>query len=54
MQVACNFYLSTEKTFTRKIYEMLLALKIERQMSKEQILEVYMNHIALGQCFFFL
>ena len=49
MQVARNFYLSTEKTFTRKIYEMLLALKIERQMSKEQILEVYMNHIALGQ-----
>ena len=49
MQVARNFYLSTEKTFTRKIYEMLLALKIERQMSKEQILEIYMNHIALGQ-----
>jgi penicillin-binding protein 1A len=49
MQVARNFYLSTEKTFTRKIYEMLLALKIERQMSKDQILEVYMNHIALGQ-----
>ena len=49
MQVARNFYLSTEKTFTRKIYEMLLAIKIESHLSKEQILEVYMNHIALGQ-----
>jgi penicillin-binding protein 1A len=49
MQVARNFYLSTEKTFTRKIYEMLLALKIESLLTKEQILEVYMNHIALGQ-----
>ena len=49
MQVARNFYLSTEKTFTRKIYEMLLSLKIESQLTKEQILEVYMNHIALGQ-----
>jgi len=49
MQVARNFYLSTEKTFTRKIYEMLLSLKIESVLSKEQILEVYMNHIALGQ-----
>ncbi|MEP7303323.1 MAG: transglycosylase domain-containing protein, partial [Caldimonas sp.] len=49
MQVARNFYLSSEKTFTRKIYEMLLSLKIESLLSKEQILEVYMNHIALGQ-----
>ena len=49
MQVARNFYLSTEKTFTRKIYEMLLALKIERALHKDQILEIYMNHIALGQ-----
>ena len=49
MQVARNFYLSTEKTFTRKIYEILLALKIERQLSKQQILEVYMNQIFLGQ-----
>ena len=49
MQVARNFYLSTEKTFTRKIYEMLLSLKIESVLTKEQILEVYMNHIALGQ-----
>ncbi len=49
MQVARNFYLSTAKTFTRKIYEILLALKIERQLGKEQILELYMNQIFLGQ-----
>lgn len=48
MQVARNFYLSTEKTFTRKIYEILLALKIERTLSKEKILEIYMNQIFLG------
>jgi penicillin-binding protein 1A len=49
MQVARNFYLSTEKTFTRKIYEILLALKIERVLNKDQILELYMNQIFLGQ-----
>jgi penicillin-binding protein 1A len=49
MQVARNFYLSTEKTFTRKIYEILLALKIESQLTKDQILEAYMNQIFLGQ-----
>jgi len=49
MQVARNFYLSTEKTFTRKIYEILLALKIESQRTKPQILEIYMNQIFLGQ-----
>lgn len=49
MQVARNFYLPTEKTFTRKIYEILLALKIENQLSKDQILEIYMNQIYLGQ-----
>jgi penicillin-binding protein 1A len=49
MQVARNFYLSTEKTFTRKIYEILLALKIESLLTKEQILELYMNQIYLGQ-----
>jgi penicillin-binding protein 1A len=49
MQVARNFYLSTEKTFTRKIYELLLALKIESRLSKDQILELYMNQIFLGQ-----
>jgi penicillin-binding protein 1A len=49
MQVAKNFYLPTEKTYTRKIYELLLTLKIERLLSKEQILELYMNQIFLGQ-----
>ncbi|WP_080410054.1 penicillin-binding protein 1A [Burkholderia ubonensis] len=49
MQVARNFFLSSEKTYTRKIYEMLLAYKIERALSKDQILEVYMNQIYLGQ-----
>lgn len=49
MQVARNFYLSTEKTFTRKVYEILLALKIESLLSKDQILELYMNQIFLGQ-----
>ena len=49
MQVARNFYLSTEKTFTRKIYEILLALKIESLLTKDQILELYMNQIFLGQ-----
>ncbi len=48
MQVARNFYLSTEKTFTRKIYEILLALKIEAALPKEKILEIYMNQIFLG------
>src|SRR6195952_914802 len=49
MQVARNFFLSSEKTVTRKIYEMLLAYKIERALTKDQILEVYMNQIYLGQ-----
>ena len=48
MQVARNFYLSSEKTLTRKIYEILLALKIEAALSKRKILEVYMNQIFLG------
>lgn len=48
MQVARNFYLSTEKTFTRKIYEILLALKIEAALPKRKILEIYMNQIFLG------
>ena len=48
MQVARNFYLSTEKTLTRKIYEILLALKIENALSKDEILEIYMNQIFLG------
>ncbi|MCC7099151.1 MAG: PBP1A family penicillin-binding protein, partial [Rubrivivax sp.] len=49
MQVARNFYLSTEKTFTRKIYEVLLAFRIESVLGKDQILELYMNQIFLGQ-----
>ncbi|MDP9045391.1 MAG: penicillin-binding protein 1A [Pseudomonadota bacterium] len=49
MQVARNFYLSSEKTYTRKIYEMLLAFKMESLLTKDQILEVYLNQIYLGQ-----
>ncbi len=49
MQVARNFFLSSEKTYSRKIYEILLAYKIETALSKDQILEVYMNQIYLGQ-----
>ncbi|HSD97582.1 MAG TPA: penicillin-binding protein 1A [Sulfuricaulis sp.] len=48
MQVARNFFLSPEKTYTRKIKEILLAFKIERELSKEQILELYFNKIFLG------
>lgn len=48
MQVARNFYLSTEKTFTRKIYEVLLTWKIERLLSKDEIFELYLNQIFLG------
>lgn len=48
MQVARNVYLSTEKTFTRKIYEILLTFKLEHLLSKNQILEIYMNQIFLG------
>jgi penicillin-binding protein 1A len=47
-QVARNVYLSSEKTFTRKIYELLLAFKLEASLSKDQILEIYMNQIFLG------
>jgi penicillin-binding protein 1A len=49
MQVARNFFLSTEKTFTRKFHEALLAFKIEHSLSKDQILEIYINQIYLGQ-----
>ncbi len=48
-QVARNFFLSTEQTLKRKVYEVLLAWKIEKNLSKNQILEVYMNQIYLGQ-----
>ena len=49
MQVARNFFLSSEKTLTRKLYEALLAFKIEHSLAKDQILELYVNHIYLGQ-----
>ena len=49
MQLARNFFLSNERSYTRKIYEILLALKIETQLTKEQILEIYLNQIFLGQ-----
>jgi len=49
MQVARNFFLSREKTYTRKINEILLSLKIERELSKEEILELYLNKIYLGK-----
>lgn len=48
-QVARNFFLSSEQTLKRKLYEMLLAWKIEQNLTKDQILEVYMNQIYLGQ-----
>ncbi|VAW55588.1 Multimodular transpeptidase-transglycosylase [hydrothermal vent metagenome] len=48
MQLARNFYLSNEKTYLRKLNEILLALKIERELDKEKILELYLNKIYLG------
>jgi penicillin-binding protein 1A len=49
MQVARNFFLSSEKTLTRKLYEALLAFKIEASLSKDEILQIYINQIYLGQ-----
>lgn len=48
-QVARNFFLSSEQTLKRKVYEALLSWKIEKSLTKDQILEVYMNQIYLGQ-----
>ncbi len=48
MQVARNFFLSSEKTYLRKLNEILLALKIERELQKSEILELYLNKIYLG------
>jgi penicillin-binding protein 1A len=48
MQVARNVYLSSEKTYTRKLYEILLTFKLEHLLTKDQILEIYMNQIYLG------
>ena len=49
MQVTRNFLLNNEKTYLRKIKEIMLALKIERRYSKKQILELYLNKIYMGQ-----
>jgi penicillin-binding protein 1A len=49
MQVARNFFLSSERTLRRKVYEALLAFKIENSLTKDQILELYINQIFLGQ-----
>lgn len=49
MQVARNFFLSSEKTLSRKIYEALLSFKIENNLSKDEILQLYINQIYLGQ-----
>ena len=49
IQVARNFFLTREKTYIRKLNEILLALRIERESSKEEILELYVNKIFLGQ-----
>lgn len=49
MQVARNFFLSSEKTLSRKLYEVMLSFKIENNLSKDQILELYINQIYLGQ-----
>ena len=48
MQVARNVYLSSDKNYMRKIYEILLTFKLEHLLSKDQILEIYMNQIFLG------
>lgn len=49
MQVARNFFLSTKKTYARKLNEILLAIKIDRELSKDTILELYFNKIYFGQ-----
>jgi len=49
MQVARNFYLSSERSYLRKLYEIALAYKIESSLPKDRILEVYINQIFLGQ-----
>lgn len=49
MQVARNFFLSSDRNYTRKINEALLAIKIERQLGKDKILELYFNQVFLGQ-----
>lgn len=48
-QVARNFFLTSERTYTRKLYEIAMSFKIESQLTKDEILEIYMNQIYLGQ-----
>src|SRR5690554_8212483 len=48
MQVAKNYFLSSDRVFSRKLNEILLALQIERQLSKREIFELYVNKIYLG------
>ncbi len=48
-QVARNFFLSSERTYTRKLYEIAMSFKIEQTLTKDQILEIYLNQIYLGQ-----
>tara|TARA_R110002049_G_scaffold252264_1_gene427003 strand:- start:132649 stop:135108 length:2460 start_codon:yes stop_codon:yes gene_type:complete len=49
MQLARNFFLTPERTYTRKIKEIMLALRIEKELTKQEILELYLNKIYLGQ-----
>lgn len=49
MQVARNFFLTSQRTYIRKYYEVLASMQIENVLTKNQILEIYMNHIFLGQ-----
>ncbi len=49
MQVARNFFLTTQRTYTRKLYEIAMSFKIEHELTKDRILEIYMNQIYLGQ-----
>ncbi len=48
-QVARNFFLTTKRTYKRKLYEIAMSFKIERMLTKDQILEIYINQIYLGQ-----
>ena len=48
-QVARNFFLSSERTYTRKLYEIAMSFKIEQTLTKDEILEIYLNQIYLGQ-----
>ena len=48
MQLARNLYLTNDRTYVRKIKEIILALRLESKLTKEQILEIYLNKIYLG------